>query len=223
MLHRLGYTVLSGVAEKAWRPALKVINEAIFSRGIDPKNIDVHRTFFPELTSHPDILALYETVAPTVERVLEDPLPVTNAQIALRFPTFEVSPPKPHVDGFLGHEWQSHMTALVAVFLSEATASDGALYVWPGSPDKLAHSLKEHGAHGARDFIRGRLPEIFGDPVPICVAPGDAFIGNPMLVHSPGPNSGPFIRYAVFFRVRSRRGDLGYEQLQDPWIGWRRL
>ena len=53
--------------------------------------------------------------------------------------------------------------------------------------------------------------------------PGDVFFANFMTAHFIAPNTSPFIRYAIYFRVKSHRfGTTLHNSVSmlDPWAHW---
>lgn len=53
--------------------------------------------------------------------------------------------------------------------------------------------------------------------------PGDVFFANFMTAHFIAPNTSPFIRYAIYFRVKSHRFGTALHNsasMLDPWAHW---
>ena len=225
-----GFCLLpSAVSRDVVDAALGRINRAFTTYGIRPEDNQRHYdlTYFPEITSAPEIKALYgrTQLHHLAEQLISERAQATGTQIALRFPEDQARALQPHVDGTFhrhtgGRGYIHHFTALAGVFLSEAGPGDGTLYVWPGSHLALAAHFARNGADRIIRF--GELPEIdFGPPVPLHVRPGDAFIAHNLLVHSISSNIGPNIRYAVFFRVKHPHVErFNYRPLIEPWLGW---
>ncbi len=212
-----GYAVLRGaVAPAVVRAARGAINHDLGERGVPPEELPAFRSrsFCPQLREQPVLVDVFDRSA--VPGALETLLgvgnlsPVTQAQVALRFPT-----PAPedarwrehgHLDGVgsgmngmeVG-EFSRHFTCLAVVLLSDLPGPwNGNFTVWPGS-----HAAGE-------TFFKKATPEVLKagspsydlprPPVQICGAPGDVVITHHQLWHGAAPNYGPDVRYAAIFR-----------------------
>jgi hypothetical protein len=209
--------------------ALKAINHSI-GRGMPPEQMAVFRSrsFCPELQRAPVVLDLFhETAAHAMaESLLGRVEKVRSGQIALAFPQVEApAPPYPHLDGLHtptngvpAGEVRS-FTLLVGVLLSDvAGAGAGNLTVWPGS-----HRLYEgyFRDHGPRSLLEGMPPVPLPAPVEVTGGAGDVVLCHYQLAHAVGANTSPHVRYAAYFRVKSRGHDgRRWECLTDLWKEW---
>jgi ectoine hydroxylase-related dioxygenase (phytanoyl-CoA dioxygenase family) len=222
-IRQQGYTILRGLVSPAdVTAALRLINGAFPRQGIrvEDRVRDHDLTYFPDLIVHGAVMSLYDSIAPYSKRLLTAPATPSVCQIALRFPA-PVKELHPHIDGTINRTYEPHFSILAAVFLSAAQEiGDGSLCVWPGSHLKLVEQVRANGAAGL--ISTGRIPTPVGAPVGLQVSPGDVLLAHSLLVHSIGTNFGAHIRYAVFFRVRSKEQDeIGLKILEDPWLGWK--
>jgi hypothetical protein len=209
--------------------ALKAINHSV-GRGLPPDQVAVYRSrsFCPELQRASVILDLFhETPARGVaESLLGRIEDVRSGQIALAFPQMEPpAPPYPHLDGLHtatngvpAGEVRS-FTLLVGVILSEVGgAGAGNLTVWPGSHRLYESYFRERGP---RSLLDGMPPVTLSDPVEVTGRPGDVILCHYQLAHAVGANTSPDIRYAVYFRVKSRGHDgRRWDCLTDLWKEW---
>jgi ectoine hydroxylase-related dioxygenase (phytanoyl-CoA dioxygenase family) len=139
-----------------------------------------------------------------------------TAQIALRLPDHKSEPGhwRPHIDGFpaglnrVPRGTLSRHTALIGVYLSEATRDMGNLTVWPGSHHRIAQFMRDIGAprylrqNSAEALLAAAMKTGLGNSEQLTVAPGDAVIAHHLLAHSAAWNLSLQIRYAVYFRLR---------------------
>jgi hypothetical protein len=228
-----GYVVRRGlVAREQVLSARRAINASLGSNGISPEQLPVFRarTFTPELVAAPELLGLFTAspLASFAEAALGvgNVRPPKEAQIALRFPTTgNASPAVPHIDGIsapgngVPPGMLFHFTALAAVFLSDVTDPNrGNFTVWPGSHHRVAEHFR---AHGPQSMVAG-FPELdLGQAHAIQAAPGDALLAHYALAHGIAPNTGPDVRYAVFFRLYHRdHENFGTQPLTDLWAEW---
>jgi hypothetical protein len=232
-LQREGYLFLPGAVPSARvASALKVINGSLGARGLPPELLGEMRarTFCPELVRAPEILSLYAETA--VRRLAEAAIGrvdvPSEGQIALRFPQAQAQAPVPHIDGMYAPDngvpagTLQHFTALAGVFLSDALVPDaGNFVVWPGSHRRLAAHFR---AHGVSSVLAG-LPALGAvAPRPLLVRAGDAVLAHYALAHTGGPNLGPHVRYAVFFRLQhTDHARAGTRPLTEPWSEWEGL
>jgi hypothetical protein len=230
-----GYVVVPGVVPRVMvDEALRAINAEV-GKGMDPAMMWKYQvqTFCPEITRSPEILGLM-TRTPALA-LAESAIgagrlkPVTNAQIALRFPGARDPgrPHGPHIDGIPDRNRTNGVpegtilsfTALGCVLLSRlAGPSSGNFTVWPGSHRKHAEWLKRNGIRRLLDT----LPEVERrPPVQITGEPGDLVLAHYLLGHSAAPNASPHIRYACFFRLEvDGLVDHREESVVDPWRDW---
>ncbi|HEY2941933.1 MAG TPA: phytanoyl-CoA dioxygenase family protein [Vicinamibacteria bacterium] len=211
--------------------ALKAINHSL-GQGLPPAEMPVFRSrsFCPELQRAAVILDLLRA---TPAWVLAESLlgeggvePVRSGQIALAFPQTEpAAAPYPHLDGLHtptngvpAGEVRS-FTLLVGVILSEVTdPGAGNLTVWPGSHRLYESYFREHGP---RSLLDGMPPVALPDPVEVTGSVGDVVLCHYQLAHAVGANTSPHVRYAVYFRLKSRGHDgRRWECLTDVWKEW---
>ena len=229
-LARDGYVQLRGVVPPARiEAALRAINQSLGAAGLPPDRLRElrARTFCPELVSAPAILALYDDGAQALaESAIGRVRAPGEAQIALRFPQAEGATPVPHIDGMYTPDngvpagTLQHFTGLLGVFLSDvATPRDGNFTVWPGSHRLLAAHFRQHGI-GA--LAAGGLPALaLPQPRPLLGRAGDVVLAHYALAHAAGPNLGPHVRYAVFFRLHHADHDpAGIRSLTRLWSDW---
>lgn len=228
-----GYLLLPAAVPRALVDgALAAINGSLGELGIAKDELPTFRarTFTPELTTHPALTALF--FASGLGAAAHGALgagnlrPPREAQIALRFPVPPPgAPPGPHIDGiaYPGNGVPPgvllHFTALGAVFLSAVDGPDqGNFTVWPGSHRLIEAHFRQHGPRGIVD----RFPDLpLPAPRQITARPGDALLAHYALAHGIAPNTGPNIRYAVFFRLRHDRHEaFGEGPLSDLWLEW---
>jgi hypothetical protein len=232
-LYEDGYLQVPGLVPRALiEQALRAINASLGHEGIDKERLPVFRasTFTPELCAQEAITAVY---AGSPLRALAEAAigsgqvrTPTRGQIALRFPTLgPAGAPTPHIDGIaypgngVPPGTLQHFTALAGVFLSDAPEPDrGNFTVWPGSHHQIAAYLGSHGPAS----VTGGLPALpFAPPRQLLVAPGDALLAHYQLAHAVAPNTGPHIRYALFFRLEHVTHALAdLRPLTEPWRLW---
>jgi hypothetical protein len=207
--------------------ALRAINRSLGERGLPPDRLREMRarTYCPELISAPEILALYAAAAGIVTSAVGRVRVPDQAQIALRFPQGEPSPPVPHIDGIATADngvpagTLYHFTALLGVFLSDVTGpSAGNLVVWPGSHTILEERFRALGP-GA---VAGGFPSLaLPPPRPLVARAGDIVLAHYALAHGVAPNLGSHTRYAVFFRLFHQDHEkVGERALSDLWMEW---
>ena len=109
------------------------------------------------------------------------------------------------------------------VFLSRVDGPErGNFTVWPGSHRLIEARLRQQGP-GA--FSAGFPADLgLGPPRALQAEPGDGLIAHYALAHGIGPNCGPHVRYATFYRLRHRaHAELGERPLTDIWLEWEGL
>lgn len=212
--------------------ALRAINASLGETGIDPKRLEVFRarSYCPELTTAPAITDLYNSsplsgvvgslVGPDRVR------PIGSGQIALRFPaTGQPGPLVPHIDGMyypsngVPPGTIASFTALVGIFLSDILHEDmGNFTVWPGSHQVLERYFR---SHGPRSLLDGFPPIDIGSPEQVTARAGDAILCHYQLAHGIAPNTSPFIRYGVYFRISHADHEARkWECMTDIWTEW---
>lgn len=227
---RDGFVVLRGAVPparvRAARAAIAASLEA--DRSVGQMQRFLSDTFCPDLTRHPDVLALLPPLLPSIASLLgtTEPPSADTAQIALRFP--QLTPMAHdrfgfHLDGYpsglndvpKGTIFRN--TLLAGVYLTPLPGPDrGNLVVWPGSHRVFAAHLR---ALDAPAFLRARGAEALlaairevdpGPPHQVEVAAGDAVLAHHLLAHGAADNFTLHTREAIYFRLlhpRDRAGD----------------
>jgi hypothetical protein len=211
--------------------ALRAINRSL-GQGLPPSELPVFRSrsFCPELQRESVILDLLRATPAwsLAESLLgEDAIEtVRSGQIALAFPQAgPAAPPYPHLDGLHtptngvpAGEVRS-FTLLVGIVLSDVAAPGaGNLTVWPGSHRLYEAHFREHGP---RSLLEGMPPVALPPPVEVTARAGDVVLCHYQLAHAAGANVSPHVRYAVYFRLKSRGHDgRRWECLTDLWREW---
>ena len=231
-LLRDGYTTVPGVVPAApLAAALTAINHSL-GQGLPPADLPVFRSrsFCPELQRAPVILDLLRTTPAwfLAESLLGEGRveAVKSGQIALAFPQTELpEAPYPHLDGLHtptngvpAGEVRS-FTLLVGVILSDvAGPGAGNLTVWPGSHRRYESYFRDNGP---KSLLGGMPPIALPDPVEVTGRVGDVVLCHYQLAHAVGANTSPHVRYAVYFRLKSRGHDgRRWECLTDLWKEW---
>ena len=225
-----GYVRVPGVVPAARvEAALRAINHSI-GQGLPPSEMAIYRSrsFCPELQRARVILDLcHETAAAGLAESLLGPIEaVRTGQIALAFPqTGTPEPPYPHLDGLHtptngvpAGEVRS-FTLLVGVILSDVTtAGAGNLTVWPGSHRLYETYFRERGP---KSLLEGMPKVELPEPVELTGRTGDVVLCHYQLAHAVGANTSPHVRYAVYFRLKSRGHDgRRWDCLTDVWKEW---
>ena len=231
-LLRDGYAAVPRVVPAApLAAALRAINHSL-GQGLPPADLPVFRSrsFCPELQRAPVILDLLRA---TPAWLLAESLlgegrveGVRSGQIALAFPQTEApEAPYPHLDGLHtptngvpAGEVRS-FTLLVGVILSEVTGpGEGNLTVWPGSHRLYESYFRDKGP---QSLLGGMPPIALPDPVEVTGSVGDVVLCHYQLAHAVGANTSPHVRYAVYFRLKSRGHDgRRWDCLTDLWKEW---
>jgi hypothetical protein len=209
--------------------ALTAINRSLGENGLPPDRLAEMkaRTFCPELVRAPEIRALYgETPAQALaEATIGRVRAPAEGQIALRFPQAQARPPVPHIDGMYAPNngvpagTLMHFTALLGVFLSDVPGPDaGNFTVWPGSHRLMEAHFRQHGTGAIVDgFPRLELPQ----PRHLTGRAGDVVLAHYALAHAAAANLGPYVRYAVFFRLyHAEHEKAGTRPLTELWSQW---
>lgn len=213
-----GYTVLRGaVAPAVVAAARHAINHDLGERGLPTEELPTFRSlsYCPAVRDAAALTEVFDRSA--VPGALEALLgggnlrPVTQAQIALRFPAPEPADAaewraQGHLDGVGSGlngtpkgEFTRDFTCLAVVLLSDLPGPwNGNFTVWPGSHHTGETFFKE----ATPEVLRSGSPsyDLSGPPVQICGKAGDVCITHHQLWHGAAPNYGPDIRYAAIFR-----------------------
>jgi hypothetical protein len=232
-LHHDGYVVLPGaVPAQLVDAALMAINASLGDEGIDPAQLPTFRarSYCPELQTAPAITDLLH--ASDVWSLAESAIgpgqfrSVGSGQIALRFPSREPArAPHPHLDGMytptngVPKGEIRNFTALVGVVLSDIPHADmGNLTVWPGTHLQYEQYFR---ARGPEALLEG-MPEVpLAEPRQLTGQPGDAVLCHYQLGHGIAGNTSPFIRYAIYFRLKHVDHDaIHWECMTDIWREW---
>jgi hypothetical protein len=212
--------------------ALRIINASLGEKGMAPEELPTLRaqSYCREITGAPEITSLL-TETP-LWQLAESAIgagelePVDYGQIALRFPgTSSPGPIHPHIDGMYTPlngvpEGQiTNFTALVGVYLSDVPEDNwGNFTVWPGSHRTYADYFEKEGAEA---LLRGMPPVELAEPVQVKPRAGDAVFSHYQIGHGIAPNTGPNIRYAIYFRLKRRGHDaIRTEVMTDIWREW---
>jgi len=233
-LVRDGYLQLRGLVPPVRiEAALAAINRSLGEKGLPPDRLDDMRakTFCPELVRSPELKALYsETPARELaEAAIGRVKPPVEAQIALRFPQAQARPLVPHIDGMyvpgngVPMGTLMHFTGLIGIYLSDVLTPDaGNFTVWPGSHRLLEGHFRQHGTNS---IVSGFPPLDLPQPRALTGRAGDVVLAHYALAHAGGPNRGPHVRYAVFFRLyhadHQKAGMRPLTQLWSLWEGMR--
>ncbi len=236
-----GFIVVRGVVDRAPRDAcVRAINHWLVSE-YDPACFQTYhkQTYAPSVAyGRATLDLLTETpVLRLATALVGQPLAVPECgQLALRFPAAPGTVPRvpaPHIDGLPspanGVVADGHLhgfSVLAMVLLSDlAEENHGNFMVWPGTHVSVAAWFAEHGTyfpditavHDAGAAIAAGASE----PAIVCGHAGDLVLAHPLLLHSGGPNVGPDIRYAAFFRLHTKaRAAFGDSVYTDVWAEW---
>jgi hypothetical protein len=199
---------------------------------MDPEQVPVYRatTYCPELTNRAPILdLLYETRAWEIVESVIAPQKCKlegKPQIALRFPVMQTpGEMHPHIDGMYSANNSVRkgtifsFTALVGIMLSDVPNQYwGNFTGWPGTHRMFAEYFKEHGT----GILRKGLPPVkLPEPEQILAKAGDMILCHYLTAHTVVANVSPYIRYAVFFRIRHISHSLhGEKVFTDLWHEW---
>lgn len=229
-----GFTILQEIVPRALvEEAVRAINFSLGERGMHPDELTALRaqTYCPEVTQTAAISDLFNAtpLRSLCESALgpDGLLPITGGQIALRFPGDPEKRyrPQPHLDGVsspnngVAPGTYGTFTALLGVLLSDLpTADRGNFMVWPGTHRAYEKYFQEHGVE---KFLEGTPSIDLPEPQQITARAGDAVLCHYQLGHAVAPNLSPYIRYAVFFRLKHRRHDEDRSAvLADIWRHW---
>jgi hypothetical protein len=161
-----------------------------------------------------------------------------HVQVALRYPMhptaqrFAAAHAGYHIDGIptdnngLEPGKLHPFTMLIGVYLNDAMLEDaGNLFVYPGSHIEHAKYFAQHGPECLLHTKPFKMPPIAlpRGPTQITVNAGDVILAHYLLAHGIACNVSPNIRYALYFRVSSKRmstHSTPYHSMKDPWIDW---
>jgi hypothetical protein len=219
------------VPQKQINVALREINHCL-GKGMDPQKVAGYRstTYCPEITMKPAVLGLLEETS--AWNILESVIGPRKfkldgrPQIALRFPVME-KPGElhPHIDGMPSANNQIKkgtiytFTALCGILLSDIPNRFwGNFTGWPGTHASFAKYFEEHGPN----ILRRRLPPV---PLPeseqVIGKAGDMILSHYLTAHTVVVNVSPYIRYAVFFRMKHiNHLSHGGKVFTDLWNEW---
>ena len=101
----------------------------------------------------------------------------------------------------------------------------GNFMVWPGTHITMASWFAEHGTTVADvQVVYDAVAEIAAKgpaPVVVCGKAGDLLLAHYLLLHTGSRHTGPDIRYAAYFRLRSEDHEtLGDAVYTDVWAEW---
>ena len=228
-----GFVKISGVVPQVMvEQALKAANHSI-GEGMNKDDMITlrSRSYCPEIQSDSVITDLFnQTPARSLaESVIGEGRinPVSNGQVAVRFPVFQdpPTPPNPHLDGM--HSPHNgvpqgkimNFTALVAVFLSDVTAPfSGNFTAWPATHHLYERYFREHGP---QSLLQGMPPVQLPEPQHIIAKAGDVVLCHYQIAHTAAVNVSPFPRYAVFFRLTHVGHEAQKEEaMTDIWLEW---
>jgi hypothetical protein len=231
-----GYTKIPGViGQKAINVALRAINYSL-GQGMDPEKVPTYRstTYCPELVHKESILdLLYKS---PVWEIVESAIAPQKfkleggAQIALRFPVMQrPGELHPHIDGLYSANNKLRkgsiysFTALVGILLSDVPNQFwGNFTGWPGTHRKFADYFKTNGV----EVLKQGLPPVkMPQPEQITGKAGDMILAHYLTAHTVVVNVSPYIRYAVFFRLKhiyhTVHGQRVFTELWHEWPGMR--
>jgi hypothetical protein len=232
-LHQSGFVKLPGaVPQELVGNALRAINASLGDQGMDPALLTQFRSrsYCPEVQGSTAITDLINESS--VWQYVESAIgagkvrPVRGGQIALRFPSMD--PPRepgPHIDGMYSPTngvqkgTIANFTALIGIVLSDIPHDYmGNLAVWPGTHRIYEHYFREHGSEA---LLEGMPKVDLPKPVQITGKPGDAVLCHYQLAHGIAGNASPFIRYAIYFRLKHEGHDtIHWECMTDIWREW---
>ena len=133
----------------------------------------------------------------------------------------------PHIDGMYSANNKIakgsifSFTALVGIFLSDVPNEYwGNFTGWPGTHRTIAEYLRENGTGVLK---KGLPPVKLPEPHQVLAKAGDMILSHYLTAHTVVVNVSPYIRYAVFFRIRhvdhSKNGEKVFTDLWHEWPG----
>lgn len=185
-----GYVFIpSAIGDDQIALCLRTINASIGSQGLPPQDMARMRqtSFCPDILKHPHLIAVANTFSMRYRNLLPDvPWTISEIQVALRFPGDQAL--RPHLDGW-SEPRATNFMAVAGVYLSNITAEDAPIKIWPRSHQVVKES---------EDFDQ---TWIVGEPKDIVAKAGDAIVFDRKLIHGVAPHHGATIRYALYFRL----------------------
>lgn len=235
--HNEGYVVVKGVVPRMMIDrALHAINHSLGEEGMNKEDLPTLRaqSYCKELRNAPVLTQLFNgtPIIPLAESLMGsgNVLPVGGVQIALRFPRplgEDAPPPRGHLDG-LGSglngsakgTYKRGFTALAVILLCELpNINSGNFTVWPKSHRTYQEYFQAHGHQVLENGMpRVDLPDA---PVQITGQAGDVVLTHHQIVHTAGPNTSPYVRYAAITRLRHKDCEKnGSDAYIDIWREW---
>ena len=232
-IYNQGFVQIPGVVPQVMiEQAMKAINHSI-GEGMNKDDMVTlrSRSYCPELQQDSVITDLFnQTPARSLaESAIGSGLinPITDGQIAIRYPLFQdpPNPPHPHLDGM--HSSHNgvpegkilNFTSLVAVCLSDVKAPfSGNFTAWPATHHLYEQYFKEHGP---QSLLQGMPPVQLPEPQQIIAKAGDIVLCHYQIAHSAAVNVSPFPRHAIFFRLTHVDHEAQREEaMKDIWLEW---
>jgi hypothetical protein len=227
-----GFLKIPGVVnQKPINVALREINHSL-GKGMDPKKVATYNStsYCPDLIHKAPILdLLYKTPAWEIIESAIAPRKFKldgGAQIALRFPVMQTPGVlHPHIDGMYSPNNKIRkgtfysFTALAGILLSDVPNRFwGNFTAWPGTHSAFADYFLQHGNEVLK---RGLPPVRISEPEQIIGKAGDMILSHYLTAHTVVVNVSPFIRYAVFFRIKHVDHEFhGQKVFTDLWHQW---
>lgn len=236
-----GYLVLPQSIPMAMiKDARHAINYNLGSVGMDPAKFTHFRSlsYCNEIQKSDTIVDLFElSGVKQYSQVLlgqDNVSPVTNVQIALRFP--QSLYPKQDTPTFGGHldglgsgsngqnkgQYTRGFTMLAVIYLQDVLEPyNGNFTVWPGSHETVA------------EYVRSEGLDVLSQGQPKCKWPrpgvqingkaGDIVLMHVNTIHTAAPNLGPDVRYAAIARICHVNinilGNQGFDELWTEFEG----
>jgi hypothetical protein len=188
------------------------------------------RTFAPNLSNHPDVLALFADsgVADLARELVGEFTPVTTTQIQIRVPETQLDRPQPvkamHIDGVacphLDPADLRTFSLLVGVPLSDITdPAGGALRYVPGGHHQMAEWFRTEWSLGITDQVPPHIDAETGTP--LLGSPGDVLLMHHLVPHAVGRNNTEEPRVMAYFRVaHADHASHPLDALRDPWLDY---
>lgn len=188
------------------------------------------RTFAPDLSSHPDLLALFthSGMDGIVRELVGDFLPVTTTQIQIRIPETALCHTQPdkamHVDGVacphLDPAELRTFSLLAGVVLSDISdPAGGALRYVSGGHLQMAKWFRTEWSLGITDQVPPHIDAEQGTP--LLGKPGDALLMHHLVPHAVGSNHTDKPRIMAYFRVSHvEHANRPLTALRDPWLNF---
>ncbi|MBT5872642.1 MAG: hypothetical protein HOH43_04415 [Candidatus Latescibacteria bacterium] len=197
--------------------ARQAINHSLGHTGLHEADLAKYRAaaYCEELKTEPVLTDLFNrsSVRPAAEELIGpgNLQEVTNAQIALRFPSapgVDRGEPHGHLDGLgsgtNGMEkgvYKRGFTVLAVLYLANVPKPYcGNFTVWPGSH----RYFQDHFLENGHNVLSLGMPQVdlARDPVQVTGQAGDLVLAHYLLVHTAAPNMSADIRYATIARLR---------------------